>query len=493
MRRRLIRCTECGGRWPARSARFCGRCGAELPAGTSGVPPRVRAGARVIAAIGAIGLVAATAVWAWPQLGVTGSDEVRLAEADAEADAARSQEELDDLRRQIDPDRLRCEPRGCERWRYDLADVADLDVGGDFTAVVDTGHVVTVHGGGRIAWSREVIDIVGNNGSTAVLHASGTDVVVAGRGAVARVDMLGRVLWRTHLLPIVDAVEIDVLDGIVLVQATGWDSASNVLFGIDREDGRIRWEQEVVNVHDAGGDTVLVATQEQDLAVLDVTSGEPRWAIESYPGRAPTVFGDWITISDSFGHQLHDVEDGELVSWLNGVILAGPLEVSDGGWVTIVGISDRDRANWTPQRRIAAARVIGLDADGTVRWSRNFDAAGSPRCCTRLFLASEDLLTVVTEGERLELEPISGEVRSAALDDGDEVTWITDGGAAVTSTRAGARIEEGGRSMTITSPDFDFLAEGPWVVTDDHEVLEAAPLAEQDTASDPLSGAGGGE
>lgn len=395
MRRRTIRCEQCAAVWRRRGTRFCGRCGAAVRPGTA--PPR----RGVLVAVGPAGVIAAVALivvavaWEWPvQPPSVRSGEVGV-EPPREAGgfgATLSPEELAQLRRQIDPDRLRCLPRGCERWRYDLADVVDYEAGHGRAAVLTRDGVLTMHAGDEVAWSRRT-RAVGDpdDGADAAAALGGGDdgVVVAGNHRVAAFDLTGEELWRRgygegdgRAL----VFEVSVLDEVVVVETASDAEAPRIIRAFDRVRGDPVWEHEVSGVFEAHDVAVLVETGDGDIAVLDPPTGAIRWEQASRAGRAPLVFRGRIAVYDAAGHHLYDADDGTLVrgesrEWEPGLAddadaparqgleitrtSAGTTITSEGGSVTIwaspLVVVSADPLVVTDHRELIEVR---LDPDG---------------------------------------------------------------------------------------------------------------------------------
>jgi hypothetical protein len=133
---RRARCPSCGASWETSSARYCGRCGDPLDlSGTDRRAETSRRGLRggpagrllVVVAGGALLVVASIAARAG------GYIELPMAQPDTDVElpaelgppAELTPEQRESLER-FDPDRMRCEPEGCEAWRLVLDHPVDL-------------------------------------------------------------------------------------------------------------------------------------------------------------------------------------------------------------------------------------------------------------------------------------------------------------------------------------------------------------------------------
>ena len=507
---RATHCEVCEAVWRSRAARFCGRCGARLPAPPPTLGARLRAAAPTLtaAAVAVVGLTAL--VWAWPlQLPTPTSDEVRL-DVGADSGDMGADTDVEALRRQIDPDRVRCEPRGCEQWRYAITDVVDLSVGPEHTAVVtagpDTGPEVRMHHGGSMAWSLDAAQILEATTDavtgTAAVHVVGDAVAIAATGTLAFVADDGSLRWRVPLDGGVPTAVSSVNDRVV-VETDDGGGGERVIAAFDRASGDLVWDHAVTDVHVVDDVAVVVSTTDHGLWALDPVSGAPRWAQATYAGRTPRILGDWVGLSDTFGHYLADPATGERVTSISGVAATDFVELPGGGWATIVTLSDRDRANWTPQRRMPLGRVVAYDADGTFRWSRDFEAAAAPRCCTGVHTDAEHLVAV-TGGERLVLDPTTGNVVRHDITSSERARWLADE-VEVIRDPGGLYLDDGDAGAVIRPETAAVVSESPWVVADTDEVIgvglveghdvRASDGADGDvgTGDDGPAGGGGGE
>lgn len=120
MGKRTLTCADCGRQWAPRDARFCGACGAILDrALVTGDPARGQRRLRALVGVASAAAVAATIAGGVVELRpptLTADPTIDLADEPAGI-LELSPDEERALRADADPDRLRCEPRGCERWR----------------------------------------------------------------------------------------------------------------------------------------------------------------------------------------------------------------------------------------------------------------------------------------------------------------------------------------------------------------------------------------
>lgn len=506
MRLRSVRCAVCASSWRGRRVRFCGHCGAHLapPARRDdALTARLAArGAAAVAVLAAAGITAAALAWAWPGGdGPPASGRIELAALDAEMiQRTRTPDELEALRRQVDPERLQCEPEGCAQWRYDRAAVVDLDVSRSGSTVLLSDGLLRRHEPDGDGWSRPLADVFAaptgelDSATLTATHvrADTGGVLVATRDVITALDTQGRTSWRVAAGG-GEVQELTALEGTLLVErasrheetsatpsTAGHDTADpttrRTLSGYDRADGRLRWQREVVAVHDSTEAATLIATAEHDLVVLDPRTGRQRWAVTDNPGRTPRIFAEWVALSTVFGHQLHDADDGAVTDRLNGLIAGEAVELPDGGWATYVEISDHDRANWSPQRRVASARVTVIDPTGQVRWTRAFEEAAAPRCCTRLVVDRRGALEAMTAGKALRLSADSGRTLQVNYTSEPEVSWHDEHGR-INRTAESLVVRDGSASVTATSPELAILSEAPWVVADDDAVMGISPVA----------------
>ncbi len=156
---RRIGCTGCGATWDAANARFCGRCGARLTG--SGWRPWGRAdgghpgddrrhrtvrAALVVAGAAGVVLIAAAVITGTiraPFPGTTEPDAAVTLPEPPEAPAELTPEQREALER-VDPDRVRCEPHGCEVTRLILDEELTLAAVGHGWLVVLDGTTLRV-------------------------------------------------------------------------------------------------------------------------------------------------------------------------------------------------------------------------------------------------------------------------------------------------------------------------------------------------------------
>jgi outer membrane protein assembly factor BamB len=193
-------------------------------------------------------------------------------------------------------------------------------------------------------------------------------VAVGYDGDIRALDPSGAPTWRAH----VDGGDVGnapvLLPGLVVV------ATADRVTALERASGTVRWERRARRSRIAGGvladgtATVLAATRQGELLLLDAGSGSTRWRVRvpgAEPSGAPYVWLSgahavvaWSTAGSCCEVGAVDLDDGGL-TWRTSITNRSTVPVVHRGLV-VVAMSAR-----TP----SSGRVVAYDAaTGTIRW-----------------------------------------------------------------------------------------------------------------------------
>jgi hypothetical protein len=428
------RCTACGHGWSGRASRYCGRCGAALGPGSpdgsdrSAVSPWVPVAAVFVVLVGlAVAVVSRDLTSA---LASRPDPVVDLPEAEEVEDASPglTRDEAREALAPFHPDRLRCLPVGCERWRFDapqggLTAIPFRDV----LAVHLDGHLVGIEpSSGEQRWSVPL----GAPGSDdpaprgvrgPVLLAADDDHLAVGRdgGQLRLVDASGRHRWATTLPDGGRIWQVHPVDEVVVTAGPVWrhesQLAGDLLHAFDVTDGTLRWTRAVDGLAGPLGDLV-VHDVDEGLLRLDPRTGatELRLGDHGWAQRSGSVY---LVDGSAPGPRLVDARTGETVHTLSSSDIAAT-HVHDG-WLHLAAVPAGEDAR-TP------VEVLAVDPDGVLRWRRSLPRGGGDAASSALGPGDGVHLAVVDGALVVHLE---AGVRPVALDleDGeDEVLPVLD-------------------------------------------------------------------
>jgi hypothetical protein len=428
-------CSGCGRSWPARTSRYCGRCGAPLVAApTSGRGTASFPWLPVTAVVVVLVALAATVVP--PDLVTTRASHpdpvVELpAAAELPEEPGLTDDEARDALAPFDPARLRCEPAGCERWRFD-APHGGLTFApfGELIAVHLDGHLVGLDPvTGERRWSVPL----SAPGSAApaprgvreqvLLAADDAHVAVAREGGELRlVDATGRHRW---VLTMPDGARIwrahPVGDVVVTVGPT-WRGEparpGDLLHAFDVTDGQLRWTRTVDRVAGPLGDLVVLEGDE-GLVRLDPASGEILHQLGD-SGWAQR-FGSVYLVDEDDAHPR--VVDGRNAATV--VTLELPLGAAHthDGWLYLAAVPwDETGADGSP------LQILAIDDEARLRWRRTLDVPSTPVRMPASRRAPDLTLTATDDLLLVDLPQVSPPW-SLDLEDGTDRTFgdLTDG------------------------------------------------------------------
>jgi outer membrane protein assembly factor BamB len=392
-----VSCPSCGRAWPARTSRFCGRCGDALTLGQDLRPRRRLPRGAVIA--GTLG-VAAAALAGMTAVGAQVVDAVS-ARPDPEVELPRSSEipaqrgltgqEAEAALAPFDPDRLRCEPAGCERWRLDLPEGVDDAVRfGDLLVLQTEGELVGLElTSGERRWEVTLDDVDGDAASDRTgtrLSAVGDDhLVIAGEtGDLQVFDQEGRRRWQVPAPSPAWIWEVHAVAGVVLTVGPPPSPAlgSTQLHAFDVRDGTPRWST-VVNELVHADDQLLAITDDEQLVRLDPESGAVVASLGGAAWAAPLT-EDLLLLwhPDSDLTTVVDADDGAPHLTLDGAIDT----TLEGDGTVFLQVQDVQR----PDER----EIVALGLDGELRWRRRVPLDLRGGCCPGLAATDEGELFV---------------------------------------------------------------------------------------------------
>ncbi len=521
---RQLACPACARAIRGRAARFCGWCGSPLagatdPEGHAFLPTDPRKDASRLTIMVAITLLVAAGSVAIVRSAdlVGGSRHARTQDVDLtdeatgaplEAAGEVGEEQLAELRARAAGSRLRCEPRGCERWR--------LTLGEEWARIGTTdGHVLFLHdrrfstGGdaptdsGDPATQLLVIDartgeeVVRRElairpaprgtqpGSFAATVAPG-GIALALDGTVVALDLEGVIRWQERLTdePIwylrSHADRLLVFAGDLSFRRTGSDAlptpgAAGRLHVLDPGSGAVLWS--------AAGE--LSGTLDDEVAVLsasvgegfvtrahDLDDGRVRWerataqVLHTAPERGLVLLANG---RDGPGDVLIDAHTGAEILALDGTLVT-TMDQADGRSYLLIDSATRDDDARGPVVRGPDSDlvVLALDAQGQPLWRTEVETlyAGYARLST-----SDDLLVLLGErGAVVGFDLATGEAQKVNPGLGgsaDAPVWTDADGRVIRPTADGMRIgSEAGRVEVHGEHGAWLVADDPLLVTD---------------------------
>jgi hypothetical protein len=376
-------CASCGGSWPARTSRFCGRCGAALSGAPRGDGARSSSFRWVAAvAVALVALVGSGAVRGFS--GTPSVDPVVELPAAAEVPrtAAMTDEEARAALAPFDPSRLRCEPVGCERWRFEAPQGGlTFTTFGDLLAVHHDGRL---HGldpqTGERRWSVPLSEPGGAGPAPrgvreeVLLAADDAHLVVArASGELRLVDTSGRNRWVTTVPEGARIGQADLVGEVVLTaRPVGRPpDRAELLHAFDVADGSLRWSRTVDALAGPLRDLV-VEDGDRGLVGLDPATGADglhlaggSWArrfgavylVGSSDDRAYPWLVDTTTATEHFDLDGHPAAT-----------------LSQGGWLYLAtsSVDVQHPEAWTNDAP-ADVEILGIDPQGEVRWRRDLE------------------------------------------------------------------------------------------------------------------------
>ena len=561
MLRRQLRCSSCGDSWERATARFCGSCGAVLHANgttgrtngttgrTNGTTGRDRLGPEGAAAdrvspqvlvLGGLVVLAVVGALLTVEIDLgtprTADDGVALPD-ELDAPAQLTPDQRESLER-FEPDRLRCEPHGCEVARLHLDTAAAL-------VVVDHGRLVVLDGtvlrmrsldhlsvrprtdheasveqmtsevtGGAgasrrrdpptNAYDRDLADLRELAGHLDVAATPPEALTVLADGSVilrwfdrlVRLDDDGTLRWeltgedRTFR-------HLEVVDDRLLVLrddlpwpggTTGPRSAPDPVLAtvLDPDDGQELWSRYTLSPRDVMGDGLLVTTVDGSIEMLEMATGESRWRrSRASSDRLQSTSGPWLILTHHNRATLIDPRTGDEVAVRENAALLTPLRPIDDLWV----------AAWLEGSLGGGGTIdvalVALDDQGTERWRVPLRSLGGGACCPAAIPWGDDTLAVFDPGGPapqwlLVDTPSGGLVGRPEKDrphlplpyDASHRIFVPGGGDRLLQSAEdrAALLSSGGQVLVQGSLDLEVVSVDPFVVVQGREVLVAHPV-----------------
>ncbi len=527
-------CPECARAIHGRAARFCGWCGAPVSDVTDRNDEAGRAASdrdgepRPVLPVAIVLLVAAGAVAVLQSAGLVGrssgarSHDVDLTDevtgAPLEATGEVSEERLDELRARAAGSRLRCEPRGCERWRLTLGEewarigtndghvlfLRDRRFGAGGDASTDPSGpatellVVDVRTGDELV-RRELAIPAAPRGSRPGSFAAAVTpggIALALDGRIVSLDLEGVIRWQQPLTdePIwylrAHGDRLFVFAGDLSFRATRSDAVptpweAGRMYVLDGGSGALLWS--------APGD--LTGTLDDEVAVLTTSVGEAfmtgahelddgrvRWeratddVVRTTPQRSHVVL---TSGHEGVSYILIDAHTGAEILALEGALVT-TMDRADGRSYLLIDRAVRDDEAREPVVHGGDSDlvVLALDADGRPLWRTEVEAA--PTGYARL-ATSDDLLILIGErGAVAGFDLTSGEEQVVEPDltgTTDAPVWTDADGRSIRPTADGVRIDsEAGWVRVHAEHGAWLIADDPLLVTDGTAVLAVDPV-----------------
>lgn len=457
-----LRCRSCAATWDETTARFCGRCGAQLPGAVRAAPERLgRAtaarwtGGRGRPVAIALSLLAFTVVVGGAVTVMPAGDHAPTGEREVVMPAPEERSVPGSPDQPLAagpalPAAPVCEPDGCALW--------EAATGPGEVTVTSQGTLYHVQpteltrldaSDGRVEWRRSLLDRDGADATgQPVVFPLDHDLVLLAFGRRGEVEFRwtgdGKLLWQTQ----VDASFISsarLVGGVVVIAGASSKGkradgppASSFVTGIDRETREVVWRREVDAVVGEAGTQMLVRGPGDRLAGLDAATGEQRWSMGVDPAAAILPGERFVVVAGSRSIEVIDRETGDRSHTIERPAGADGRVERYGELLTIragTGIdpSSRSRADLmvvdatrpeAPVERFpgaggvvplddglvivtqqgAALDLHRLDAQGGEVWAREVELA-DPACCWRIE-PSATADTVLVVPPRPDREPI---------------------------------------------------------------------------------------
>ncbi|MFA9432385.1 PQQ-binding-like beta-propeller repeat protein [Egicoccus sp. AB-alg2] len=521
-RSRTVACASCDAGWDAATARFCGHCGqlltprppdaaAEHGRRSRRLPVVVAAACVLVLAAGVMGTTALELPRSQPD------PQVELSAEDTIPSGERlGAEEREAALAPFDPHRLRCEPRGCERWRMELGDNHRevVALGSVVVAMVDGAAVAVDPRDGEEMWRLEPPEEYGiaEEHAWPWLFASDTGehlaVLHADRRVIQVVRADGREHWdaedrggpHAHGGFVGDEVLVTAAQSPELHPTKiedGIYSHPELIVARDVRTGALLWERDGAAMLSLTEDGVVLR-DDDEAVLLDARTGDVR-------ARMPLDPSAWM-----YRHERFLIEYDDRNGWHR---LRSPADLAvltgDGvfdeiqplpGQPLALGVvrgerrtpdaGDRDGGG-DPQDGGPGAgdRLVLIDADGSVRWEVEVDRAHRLQlCCPGPRVDGDAIMLPATarDGGSVRRSLATGEVLATAQTDEDVPSpdtvrvvdsWWAGGQTTVETDGETTTIRYGTVSVTLRGQGaWPVTHEPPFVVTDGRTVMGVEPV-----------------
>jgi len=425
--------------------------------------------------------------------------------------SAEQQEALD----RFDPDRLRCRPRGCERWHLRLEqESGPVAANGRWLAVLDGATVRVRHvddsgdrpgDGGRDDGTRIVDHDIG------WLQTRSVDGEPAGppsRIAVAD-DGTALLLWP-DLLVAIDrqgrerlsipssasrAWYLEARDDHVVVIGDLPPSAAPQgtdrlrITGIDLATGRTRWQRDDVAPRDFIAAGLAGTTAAGSVVLIDTRDGSTLWTRDADPNSTVQVTtGPWVvdgSAGQPDGAALLDARSGEVVANRPESSLLTPMQPV-GDLFIATWVDDRTRGGRGPR-----ATLVALDDTGRERWQVPLNSLLRGACCAAAIPWHDGTIAIFdpgpSDGRWFVVDARTGARRDLPEQDRPQLPGGAYTGRVYVPTDAPGRLlqesfgqvailTEDGASSLVSDDDIEVVATDPLIVRQGRHLLRVDPV-----------------
>lgn len=510
-RTRTVTCPSCGAGWDAERARFCGSCGLplrrpDLPtvdSASDGRWPRrlgwIGGGVAAVAALTAVAVMVdgLQLPRARPDPGVELADDDGGIVPEGEPPSAA---ERAALLAPFDPNRLRCEPRGCEVWRLDLTSGVFPHSGnghvevapfGDLIVISSRDHIVAVDAvTGAVRWEQTWPadeDRQRGSGWTVMLATDDEAVLVLARperGYLLALDREGTRLWNT---PTGDRFHNVAVIGSTLLAAHGatgdlFDETGQritdpgeTLTAFAATTGQQLWERTGATLM-TWSERVAVVRDGDDVAVVDLDSGGDLARRPLEPDAWLYPYGGVLLL---FGQESQALLGPDLqpLPGLERLVEIQPLEDDEHH---VIAIRRADGADGTA----GASHVTLVDGDGVVVWDVEMNDSPSSivLCCPNPRLLDDAVVLPPPTGtsEPVWLDRDDG----SRVDPGDfapapaegDVWWLSSS-TAIEQRHDGFGLFHDGNAVDVHGQSgWPITREPPFVIMDGRSLLAVQPM-----------------
>lgn len=304
-----------------------------------------------------------------------------------------------------DPDRIGCEPDGCELWRRPLAGLPATPqwVAGDPVVIEDEQLVGLGVDTGQVRWQVPIDDeLRAREGGPVDLSLgrvmlTGNDelVVLANTYGVQLSSQAGQARWARPLPA--DGAHLSwahvTRTSVVVVHeappelgdAEELDSGQPLRLAVtitvlDATDGQVRWSEQaprqvyaLPTLADREG-LLLVEGEGGTITALELDSGEPRYQLPGGAERSPEHTGDVLTLRNLDGTtanptRLYDATDGTARAELTGSARA------------LLDIEDRTIVLLATEAGDGPREAVAVDPDGSIAWRHPVEPDLAGGCC----------------------------------------------------------------------------------------------------------------
>jgi hypothetical protein len=361
-------------------------------------------------------------------------------------------------------DRLRCRPRGCERWWTPgtVVPVAPAVLDDLLVVAFEDGLAAIDPASGDRRWGVPIGELQPDPGTgwelrTAELTLSADTeglVVWSPRGYLQLRDADGTARWSITLPDTRRVWAAEPAGEVVVVSRAANSSAGpiEVVTGYDRRHGTARWRQRVRWTYATGAAGAVVRTTDDRVASLDPRTGQVAFHLAVDSPRWVAPVGAFLVARVGIHEAvLLDPSTGEVVRAVRDV--AGVADLHDPSGAIALLLAGRDDGT----SEAGPARVLAVAPDGSDRWEHEVG------CCARLVSSPPGAVAVRIDGGEppMLLAAEDGAVLDRPLSArADELRWVSSevlvapgAGTSTLLDRNGARIALDGRRPRVLHAD----------------------------------------